>query len=304
MLGGTIVTADADGRADVPTAGQNALGISISTVDNRTTSPEGGAAGALKCQVSFGVHGLAYAGTKPKPGEILYVVDNQTVSTDSDSGARGLAGSCTEVFGGQCYVYMGPVVVGLIVIAASEASQLDTAQTDIANLQTDMAIEVIPISIGSGRIADGTSPAAFSDGVSDGFVVSEGLMYRYNVNTTAPLYFEIPLPDYLDGGEDIEVKIRVSREGATDTDLTAEVAAFFISSGDVYTADADCGGTTGVIDQATTVVSEETVTIAAADVPAAPLMLGLSVMPTTALLNSDDMNLHSLLIRFARTTTS
>lgn len=307
ILKGTIVTIDADGRADVVTAGQAALGMAVAHYDNRTTAPEGGAADAVQVEVDFGVFGWNYTGTAPEPGQVVYVVDNQTVSTDSDSGSRGIAGYCIELRANNtgtvhCYTLMGPAIAGQVVIAASEAAQLDTAQTDITNLQTDMAVERIVVPITEFRNADGTALAAFSDGVADGIVVSEGVMYRWNVSSTDAIWATVPLPDYLDGSENVTVRVQGSREGSADTDVDLTVGAYFVSDGDAYTADADCGGNTAAFDQATTVVTERTVTLANADVPSAPVQLSLSVVPDAAL-DSDDLNLHSVVIEIARTIT-
>jgi hypothetical protein len=303
LLGGTIVTIDGDGRADEVTAGQNAAGIAVADFDNRTTAPEGGGAGAVKADVQFGVHGLAYTGTAPEPGQVVYVVDNQTVSTDSDTGSRGIAGYCTELRHGRCYVLMGPAIVGQIVIASTEASQLDTAQVDIDDLQTDMAMERIFVPVTAFAKVAGAPLVVFADGSADGLVVSEGLMYRWNVGSTTAIWTTIPLPDYLDGGEDVIVKLLVSREGSADTTAAVTVGAYFVSSGDAYTADTNCGGDTGAIDQATTLISEESRTLAAADVPSAPLALSLSLLPTAAL-DADDLNLHGVVIEFARSLTA
>lgn len=301
--GGTIVTIDADGRADVVTAGQNAAGMLIATSDNRTTAPEGGAADAINAEVGFGVFGWEYTGTAPEPGQVVYVVDSETVSTDSDSGTRGIAGYCTELRFGQCWTWMGPHVVGQIVIAASEAAQLDTAQADIVNLQTDVAKKRIVIPVGDFRSVTGTQIGAFSDGVSDGFVLSEGLMHRWNVGSTDPIGVSFPLPDDVDGSEDVVVRLLLSREGSADTDLTATVGVGFLSAGEAYTAGVDVGGSTGVIDQATTIVSEETVTVDAADVPAAPVHMAIFVVPA-ATLDSDDMNLHGVVVEYTGELTT
>jgi len=304
IIGGTIVSIDAAGRSDVVTAGQNAAGMALATTDNRTTAPEGGAADALNTEVVFGIFGWAYTGTAPEAGQVVYTVDNQTVSTDSDSGARGIAGYCTELRESLCWTLMGPSVVGQIVIAASEAAKLVTAQADIVLLQTDVAIERIFIPVTAFTLAAGAPLIAFNDGVADGLVTDEGIMFRWNVDTTTPIWTTIPMPGYTDGGEDVIVRLLASREGATDTDVVVEVGAYFLSAGDAYDADADCGGDTAAISEATTLIVEKTVTLDAADVPASPVLLSLSLMPTTALLNSDDFNLHGVVIEFARTLSS
>ena len=304
IIGGTIVTVDADGRADVVTPGQHAIGVALADSDNRTTAPEGGAAGAVKCQVQYGVFGFDYDGAAPAPGDAVYVVDNQTVSTDSDSGSRGIAGYCSETIGSTCYVEFGPTVAGQIVIAATEAAQLDTAQADIDNLQADVAMGRIDIPLGSARLADGTAPGAFTDGSADGFVVNEGVMYRWNVSSTTPIWFDVALPPELDDAVAVEVHALCSREGADDTTVVLTVGAYFQTAGAAYDADENAGGaSTPAIAGATKVITETVATIAAADVPAGPCKLSISIAPSAAL-DADDLNLHALWIEHARALTA
>lgn len=133
--GGTIVTVDSDGRADVPTAGQNAVGIALATFDNRTTAPEGGAADAINVEVLYGVFELNYTGTAPKQGETLYVVDNVTVSTDSSSATRGIAGQCTaQHTTGKCDVWVGPYVLGNLLTVGTKVAYKSFDYTDVAAL--------------------------------------------------------------------------------------------------------------------------------------------------------------------------
>ena len=304
IIGGTIVTVDADGRADVVTPGQHAIGVALADSDNRTTAPEGGAAGAVKCQVQYGVFGFDYDGAAPAPGDVVYVVDNQTVSTDSDSGSRGIAGYCSETIGSTCYVEFGLTVAGQIVIAVTEAAQLDTAQADIDNLQTDVAMGRIDVPIGSARLADGTAPGAFTDGSADGFVVNEGVMYRWNVSSTTPIWFDVALPPELDDAVAVEVHALCSREGADDTTVVLTVGAYFQTAGAAYDADENAGGaSTPAIAGATKVITETVATIAAADVPAGPCKLSISIAPSAAL-DADDLNLHALWIEHARELTA
>jgi hypothetical protein len=137
IYGGTIVTIDDDGRADVVTAGQHAAGVALQDYDNRTTAPEGGGAGAIDVQVLFGIFGLEYTGTAPEPGQVVYVVDNQTVSIDSSSGTRGVAGYCVEQRHGLCYTFMSPVVAGeiskLLSTSTGEGASLIGVEDSAAN---------------------------------------------------------------------------------------------------------------------------------------------------------------------------
>lgn len=120
ILKGTIVCRDAAGRAVPGTDGSgfNAHGTASHTVDNRTGSLAGGAAGAVDIEIEYGANLWNFDGTQPLPGQKVHVLDNQTVTTDSDSSARGFAGICTEVRannGGvlQAMVDMSPTIAGL-----------------------------------------------------------------------------------------------------------------------------------------------------------------------------------------------
>jgi len=301
LLRGTIVTIDADGRADVPTAGQNAAGVSSSTFDNRTTAPEGGGADAVKAEVEFGVKGLLYTGTAPEPGQVVYVVDNQTVSIDSSSGTRGIAGYCTELRDGLCWTWMGPHVVAQIVIAASEASQLDTAQTDIDALEADVVSTenqfVLPL--GAARLSTGAAVPAFADGSADGFelTASEALSIRWNDDGTSVIVLSGVLPSDLDPTEDLIFHFAGATIGGADPTTALTVGLFFHPTAAAYSADADAGGDTTAFDGATTVVTDETLTVAAADVPAASTAFTMTITPN-ANLDADDFALLAVYAQY------
>lgn len=312
ILHGTIVCRDASGRAVAGVDGEGfpAMGRASGTFDNRTTAPEGGGAGAIMCEAECGVHEWLFTGSTPLAGQVVYVVDNQTVSVDSDSGQRGIAGYVSEVVGTSCYVQMGPTIVGQIVIAASEAAQLDQAQLDIdeaeqdiADIRTDIAKGFLPIPLASFTLAANGAPlVVFSDGAADGLDFLEGQSYRFNPSSTAAIGATVPLPPDLDDAAAIEVHMLVSRVGAADVTAAVTVGAFFQVVGAAPDADADAGGATGAIEQATTVISEESVTIAAGDVPAAPCALSLTLVPTAAL-DADDLRIHAVWLEFSKTTT-
>lgn len=99
----TIVSLDANGRAVVPVDGDGlpALGVSQATIDNSTGSPLGGLDDSVDVEVTYGVFGFNIAGgsATPLPQQLVYVVDNQTVSVDNSGGAglRGVCGYVSEV---------------------------------------------------------------------------------------------------------------------------------------------------------------------------------------------------------------
>jgi hypothetical protein len=306
LLGGTICTVDADGRADVVTAQQNACGKLSAHFDNRTTAPEGGAAGAIDAEVEYGVFGWAYTGTTPEPQQVVYVVDNQTVSTDSDTGARGIAGLCTEVRDGQCYVWMGPHVIAEIVNGAAVAANVASAEADITDLQTDMSLGRIDVPLNSFRLASGAAIAAWADGTTDGFAVDEGLILRWNTTGTTVFWTTVALPPELDGTQNVEVHILASRTGAGDAaTATITLTAFYLTVGAAYDADDNAGGATGLVAGATKVVNELTRTITAANTPdAGPCALALSMVPTTGTIPADDLNVHAVWLEFTKTLTA
>jgi hypothetical protein len=298
FYGLTLVSVDGDGNAVVPSDGDGfaVCGVANATYDNRTASEAGGDAGDLDIEVQFGVFGFNFTGTTPEPGQVLFVVDNQTVSVDSDSGQRGIAGYCVEVranTGGtnQAFILVGPTVAGQIVIAAAEAADLDTAQEDIDELQADAltAQYCIPVPLNTFRIyADGEALIPFVDGTDGIDFTAESLGYRFNDDTTAKIAASVLLPNDLDDAAAIVVHVLGYRVGALDATAALTVGAFFRVAGAAFSADADAGGDTTAFDGATTVVTEETLSIAAGDVPASPSSLLLTLVPTAAL-DGDDL---------------
>jgi hypothetical protein len=307
---GGMVALDSAGRAmpaGLAAGGSvECVGKSSAEYDNRTGSEMGGAAGATNVEVEFGVFAWDNSADADLIGiddlGVVYVVDDQTVALTNGTDTRIIAGLATEVRNGQVYVWMGPHVFGMIVIAASEASQLDTAQTEIDALQADAlsAQAVIPVPLGDFVVVStGAQLVAFNDGVADGFDWIEGLAYRFNVASTAAIGVTVPMPPDLDDAEDVVIHILASRVGSSDTTAVITTTAFFQTVGAAYDADVNAGGNTGAIAGATTVVSEVTRTIAAADVPAAPAALSFTLVPSAAL-DADDLRVHAVWLEYTR----
>lgn len=241
---GQIVCADSAGRAAVPAAGLAAVGISKATYNNRTGAPSGGAADAVKAEVDYGVHGLAFTGTAPKPGQVVYVVDNQTVSLDP-AGNRGVAGIVAETKNatgddGLCYVFMGPVAIAL-------AASLQSAQS-------------FDIPVGSMRLASGAAIPAFSAGVADGLTLdaSEGFGLRINDDSVTHFVGSVRLPESLPAGSTLRLHALVARIGAADA-ATATVTPLVFANreGAAYTASSNLvTGNFPLFSAATTVVQE------------------------------------------------
>lgn len=310
LISGTIVCVDpttGDLVAGGTVENANAIGKCSANYDNLTTSRSGGAAGAIDAEVEFGVFGWAYTGNAPKAGQVVYVVDNQTVSLDSDSGARGIAGYCSELRNGKCYVLMGPTVVGQIVIAADVAADVLTLQGEMDELQADALSEqtFLPIPLTAWAIADAPL-TTFEAGSANGLCTldSECLAIRVDpsVGGTLPvLSTSVVVPPDLDVTSDIVLHILCGRIGAADTDVVLSGAAFCHPVGAAYDADADAiTADTSALASATKVVDEKTLTIAAANLTGAnPGAITFQITPSSAL-DADDLIILGTSLEYTR----
>lgn len=281
LFKGQIVTADSAGRAAVPAAGQNAVGISNATYNNRTGAPSGGAADAVKAEVEYGVQGLAFTGTTPRPGQVVYVVDNQTVSLDP-TGSRGIAGIVAESKvatgdDGLCYVFMGPLAIAMA-----------TA------LQGAFAID---LPLGSFRLSTGAAIPAFGAGTADGFVLdaSEGFGIRINDDSTTIFVNQVRLPESLPAGSVLTLHVLASRVGAADAaTATLTPHVFRNREGAAYDAGSDLvTGDFGLLTGATKVVTELTKAIDQNSGAIAGDVLSVTLVAAAGL-DDDDAIIHAV----------
>lgn len=236
LYGGTIVTIDANGHADVVTAGQHSPGVAVADCDNRTTAPEGGGAAAVNCEVAFGVHGLAYTGTAPKPGQVVYVVDNQTVSIDSSSGSRGVAGYCVELREGKCWTYMSPAIAGEISKLLSSATGQGASLVSIEDAASNFAAVTVEAALAE-IIAD-YAAVTNGNGASKIGLEDSGTLYTA-ANVEAALAEVKPLADSAYAG-----RIQHRQLVVTESDLTAAAATETLNIGAVLPANATILGVT------------------------------------------------------------
>lgn len=161
-----------------------------------------------------------------------------------------------------------------------------------SSLSTNLQYRTVQIDIFSSRIilsndfADETVVnTGGSEKASGGIVALDGAIFelkRVNgatdkaarialkLNTTGELQFPpFYLPDDLDDTADMYVKLYAGMGGATDTP-TIDVQCFF------NVGDTECGAATTAL---AATAAEKTVTIAAADVPAAPGVLNIALVP-------------------------
>jgi hypothetical protein len=217
-------------------------------------------------------------------------VDNQTISIDP-TGPRGFAGVVSELRDGQAWVY-----IGAIASAGADEIDLSAAEADILALEDDATFGEFSIPLGGARAyVAATIAPAWSDGVADGFnTVAEGFGLKWNVGSTTVFAVEHALPRDIASGSEITLHFLGFRDGSSDTTMVLTCTAFFRVPGAAFSADANAGGNTTAFDGATTVVTEETLTLAAGDTPdAAPASLLLTFVPSAAL-DADDFTLLSI----------
>jgi hypothetical protein len=180
---GTMVARDGDGRAARPGAGLHIHGISEGDFDNTATGPAGvaGANDAFNVELAIGVATVDYSGTAPKAGQKVYAVDNHTVSLDSSSGTRGIAGVCTETgSGGKVEVYIDPVMNGALAegtASAVLAKSLTLGHADLNDADGSQSFN-IGTALPAGAVVLGctaTVTEAFTDGATGDFDLDIGI---------------------------------------------------------------------------------------------------------------------------------
>lgn len=317
---GGIVGLDSAGRAmpgdTIANGCVKVVGKASATYDNRTGSVLGGAADAVDVEVEYGVFDWISATgggddiVADDVGKVAYVVNDQTVALTNNTDTRAIAGLITEVRDDRPYIWMGPHVAAMLVIAASEASQLDTAQTDIDALQADAltANAFMHIPLTSFLDADGDPLAKFVSAGSPTFgfnlADSEALNLRWNNDATpGTALCQINIPPDLDDTANCTLEFLCSKSGATVGDATTlTVTAFIISEGDLHDADANAGGVSNALvgNAAAKTTDVLSVTITAANMPANPRSMTFTVTPTAGTLGTDDLMIHAVGLRYQR----
>ncbi len=317
---GSIVGLDSAGRAmpgDTIAHGCLVIvGKASATYDNRTGSVLGGAAAAVDVEVEFGVFQWDFkAGggddiAADDVGKVCFASDDHTVALTNDTDTLPIAGLITEFRDSKPYVWMGPHVAALVIVAAGEVSQLDAAQISVAALLVAAATAsaVVNIPLTSFVAADATPLAKFASAGTPTFGLnladSEALNIRWN-NDAAPgtALCQVNIPPDLDDTAAAQLEFLCSKSGATVGDATTlTVTAFIINTGDVHDFDADCGGVTDALvgNAAAKTTKTLTLTISAANIQPGARSLVFTVTPTAGLLGTDDLMLHSVRLRYTR----
>jgi hypothetical protein len=182
---------------------------------------------------------------------------------------------------------------------AADNTTAKNAEASIAELYQSLRTTqaTLPIPLTSFVDADGDPLAKFADGASavPGFNLANSKAFgiRWNNHATPDeILTSVAMPQDLDDTADVVLHVMASKTGATVGDaVTFTCTAFFQIVGALHDADANCGGVSSAMTgNATAKTSQEvTLTIAAADVPAAPCVLTLTIQPTDGTLGTDDV---------------
>ncbi len=190
----------------------------------------------------------------------------------------------------------------LLGVLPSHLDHGDSAAHNV-HLKSAQTMRVFPTPVSE---KDGTALVAFNPGANPeaGYAVvdskAEGVRWN-NHATPDPIVYSMMLPNDLDETKDVVIHYMASKVGATLGDaVTWLTEAFFQTVGALHDADANAGGTSSAMtgDAATKTVQEDTLTVASADVPAAPCKLTLTVQPTDGTLDTDDVVLHNVWIEY------
>lgn len=278
---GTLVTINAAGYALGDGSGVRCVGVAAHSANNLTgNGTYSGLAdsAAAKVDANYGIHSLECGDADLLPGDIVYALDNQTVTKNP------VTGGC---------------VVGTYHETGKDGKKYFNVSTLVPAVMGAVQQGRIDVPLGALRLAAGTTIAAFAAGSADGIEISEGVHVRWNDDSTTVFWADVDLPADVDDTRDIVVSMLASRVGAANPTAAITVGAFLLSAGDAVAADSNAGSDSTAVAAATTILQEVTVTIAAADVPAGVRKLSLSLVPSAALAD-DDLRLHSIAVLFTR----
>ncbi len=296
LIKGTLVSETADGHADIVHSAQRILGVSTQTYDNTL-----GAAGDISAQLEFGVFGFVISGSTPKPGDVMFAVDNQTISTSSSGGTRGVAGFLISIGeDGFGYIYVAPHVGSAYADVAAVTVTANAAGADAKTL----AVTEVHVPLASLIVSTTGAPVpAFANNSADGltFVDSKAMALRINNASTTVFAGSVKLPADLDVTKAVTLKILAGRVGSTDTSAVLTPHVWAQHAGSAHDAGADLvSGNTGALSGATKVVTA--VSKALASAPAAND--GLTFTLVVGSLPTDDMLIYDIWFECSRTVTS
>ncbi len=331
LKGGTMVAQLASGAALCPGSTASSgpcIGVLVHDQDN-----SGGNANDLRAEVITDQI-FVFANSSGDPcaettlfGSIVYMEDDHTISK-TNGGAQFAAGyfmgmepdGAVRVMIATYRISPADLTTLATSAGAGDIGILDaglfTAATTVEgalqelyqNVETANASFSVPLT--SFVLAAGTPLAAYSAGNTGvpglNLVNSEAICIDWNnypSNAGVTIWGQVALPSDLDDTKNVVVQCLTSKTGATAGDTgKLTFAGFILSVGDLNNADvsfgADMAGMTAAATTGTT--AEQTYTIDAADVPVGARTLSFSLTPKSGTLETDDILLHSVRIKYTR----
>ncbi len=266
----------------------------------------------VKLRTYPGTHeGIATIGSAIAVGTVLYGAASGKISDTSNGTAIGIA--CEAAVSNNDVIEFLDFTV--ISTTAAEVSVADsnsnmTGETVEAVLdELEKAVKTAQYTITPDRMSmeDGTAITAFAsaDSATGGFaqVSNKDVGFRWNNHATpADIAVHFTLPQDYNDGSDLVVHIlgAVVKAGESAVDSPAvTIEAYFESVGAAPAAGSDVGGDSAeftAIDN----YAEKTLTITAANVPAAPCGLTLIVHPKDGQLGTDDFLMAGIWLEATR----
>ena len=317
IYAGALVAVNADGYA-LP--GDDASGLIFEGVAVERKDNSSGSNGDL--EVVLHRRGLfrmtlGHAITQANVGDNVFLVDDQTVDLTANVTHNIYCGIIAGYIDStHAWIDIEPAIQQADVAAhiadasaahaASAISIADaggfTSQTEVeAALQEILqdlvsAQHVIQVPITAFTKEDGTALTKFTAGSVPGFqqLSDKEVVLAWDGNA-APGAAAVTIPfvdPAIDDSADVVVHMLAKMAGATDDPVLGFEAYF-------GAGDTDCAGTDPEITGGTT-LTEYTMTIAAADVPAAPSSLTLVLTPAAGQMDTDELHLYALWLEVTR----
>ena len=317
---GTFVVLNSSGQCEPPqdTSLGKPLGVAVfSPTSMQPAVPAAGfvyKAGDMVPILRKGRCYVKYNGGSPATYTQAHVKHSSTIATYRGyaTASATSAGAGVEIsdLGPVMFVEAGPSGVWLMEVCFP--GQVIDADTRLTALEADAATANASFDVPLTAFVDpdGDPLAKYSAGNTGvpGFnlVNSEALCIEWNNypdNPGVTIRAQTALPADLDDGAAVIVECLTSKTGATagDTGILT-LAAFILSAGDLNNADADCGGDmAGMTANATAgTTADQSFTIVASAVPAGARTMSFSLTPKTGTLQTDDILLHSVRVRYTR----
>lgn len=246
------------------------------------------------------------------PGTVLYGADHGMVSDASSGTAQGIA---FEVGADNQHIRVAiwsvkSTTAGTVSVAdAGGFTSEVTAEACLMEIYQHLLSEqaFLNLPLGAWTEQDGTALADFAAGsfaVPGWNAGDECFGIRWNDHANPdPISTSVPIPPDLDDSADVIVHIAAAKVGATVGDaVTFTIEAFNNVVGAAYDADDDFGGASSAMtgDATTKTVQEETLTLAATNVAAAPCVLSLTLQPTDGTLGTDDVIVLGVWLEYTR----